>query len=756
MPSSTSRQVIYGIMIEGIGDNYAVHTTDKRYRFSWGRGLLDDPASVDPDNLYLDDLLRWPDQIGVTVDWLGGNVGGSEMTFAFRGNSQIWNHLCRYVINFNGRLVSSISATGLSITITEAGLAGGTVIFLEREAIALGTEAPPGTYTATRGLFETMPMAHGASEDDDREYFRPYMHPASLAGRRVDLFTIAIDATSYADEEIIWTGVLREIAFPVPGEVELQVSSVLELVRSRMINRKQWRGKLGNYPLRQIFEGGGKPAAGYSGDKRMVLMVGDVGTGIAHYQRIDDNKTLAGGVLRTQDPLLAWQSFNGHQIPDLNAASEDVGEAEAWEVLTSHPDQPANAAVPANNTLPLSQDPATLILQLLLSTNNNGSPGPNHATYDTGIAMIAGAIPADLVDVGQIETWGRRHAGVRLDRFSVGLETKEVELAELISSKILRPLGAVLAPARNGKLSVLQMTDNAAFGETVTSIGEDDLFADEDDVPKVMQLRRIHEGLDSILVTWNDPLNGDPPSKLDANDAVLRRRTGLGVQASISIDMSAFSGEEQVWAMAMQTITRWHRPIPLIEIETLRTINVWPGDVVDLTHPLFMGTAGSRSLVAARCLVSGRTERLDEESHFIKYELRLVGLIYARTGYIAPSATVVAWASPYLEVSVNNFTDPAGEIPTDVEGFGINDMIQLVDSQGAVRDPAIIVTDVDIPGSRLKLDPLTLGVLPVAGDIVRMAAYLWCTAAQQEKWVFVCTAAGFLGAADNPKEWTMP
>lgn len=753
-PSSTASQFMYGVRVEGLGDSAAA-AADQRICWTWGRDFLEDAATADPDGLYVDGLMRWPDEIGVTVDWLNGSVGESEQTVRIRGGTLIWNDLCKYGVDYSGKLAAAITATGTSIQLTEGGLASGTIIFLEREAIELGAEAPAGQYVCIRGVFSTMKAAHGIDLGDDTEYFRPSMHPSTIIGRFVNLVKIPFGSTGYSDEVPVWTGVIREVSFPQPAVVELQVSSAMEYVKSRLIARKQWEADVTWFPGQQMFLAmDSQPFAGArNASKRAVVMIDDEGTALARW-RVQGNRTYLGGYYNPQ--FTDWLPFADNPVPKVEWDEYEPSLHKVREVITSHRDQPSNDTPVADNTLPLSQVPHKLILQLLLSTENGGDPGANHATYDTGVDMIAGCVPADIVDVAQIEEWGLRHGGVVLDRVNIGMSGKPEKLYEVIQDKILGPLGAVLSSGQTGLVSVLQMTDVIGWGESVTTITADDLVQFEDgEAPKILQSRRLAEGLDSIVVKWRDPLNGGDPRKIKANDAINRRRAVLGSQNKKEVDASFITDEMVAWSLVVQTIARWHVPIPLVAIETLRTVDHWPGQIVGISNDLMMGASGARGLTGARGIISARQHMHDERANYIAYELRLVGLLYERDeAFISPAADVVSWGDPWVTISVNEYTDPNDPdgATKDVAPFTAGDIVQICNKNGSVRDAVVTVEEVDVPGDRLRLSGV--GVVPVATDVIMFAAYGSCTQDQKDKWAFICNAAGLL-VLDNPKRWSM-
>ena len=105
MVEATYQGAIYGIQIEGFGDATA-SATDQRYRWVWGRALLDGIASRDPDTLYLDGLKRWPREIGASVDFINGAVSTGTQSVELLGDALSWALLARTVVPVTGVLAA--------------------------------------------------------------------------------------------------------------------------------------------------------------------------------------------------------------------------------------------------------------------------------------------------------------------------------------------------------------------------------------------------------------------------------------------------------------------------------------------------------------------------------------------------------------------------------------------------------------------------------------------------------------------------
>lgn len=750
------------VRIEGIGDATATTATNKLYRWVTDSALLDDAATADPDSLYLNGLRLFPSELGFTADFRTGSVGAGSQSFELRGHAALWSQVFRYSHTVVAKLTAGISKTSTSLTLDTAGLTG-TTIYLEREAIRLGTESPALTYDVTgyRGQLQTTATAHGADADDDTECFST-LHV--LQGRIIEL--LAIDwgtSSAYGSEDVRWAGVVRKVVAPSPEIVRIEADSALSLVRGGKLMREQYRGPVHNFERTRngVVIGTDilveplvskpnalRPDAGYTNFRRNILATKD-GAAVVDHVLLDEALRIARCEVNDatidfgRSPRPEWTRFE-----------------DAWEVLSSADDAPANSASPAANTLPLASNPAVLLLQLLLSTDNGGSPGDNHATYDTGIANLAGGIPAALVDVDQIEAWGGRFFGGTdkrtgdLDSFHLGVEGKPDDLYESIQ-RALRPFGSVLVQGSGGKLAVASFADALPWGGT-NAINEAHILYP----PPISQDTRVEDAVDRLQMTYAS-WPGREPDVLNVEDAIKHRRQPPGWSSSLDFDFGAMTNLEQARFIAEQFVIRMHAPIPLIQLETLRTADYWPGDVVTVSHQYLFGPTATRGVTSAVMLVVDRTESLNEDSHSIAYGLLYVGALTGTTSYIAPSAVVDSWLSPTATLAANTYTiATAGrgpfrlDVPDDTattNPWAVGDNVQLCDQYGTVR---VAKVGVDAVGaSSLTLSTADLGgTVPAATDIIRVAKYGNSVAAQKTNWVYVADATNLLDG-DDPKRY---
>ena len=772
--SITSGRFILACRIEGLG-KASNDNTDGRYRWVTSRSALDAPDTVDPQNLYKDALQFWPSELGFTADFRGGDSNVGTQTFKFLGNSTLWEQVMRYQHGVVGQVGAEIEATDAYVDLDTSGLTG-TTIFLEREAILLGTESgvllsryqADGAGDGARGVLGTTAKAHGAAAADDKECFSTCNE---LSGRTIELLRINQDASSAYDETVVWSGVLRTIRAPSPDQIVITADSAMSLLRGAKLMRQQWHGTVTRVAhwglnmyhvdptgMRQGTPTVPFPSAGYDGNRKFVISDGSV-CGIAPYETVETNPESAR--IHINRPAAQILPFGDSPVFGPFEQWPTVG-TEFYEVLSSSSASISNAEVEAKNTLPLASNPGILLLQILLTTEKGG----NHATYDTGIANMAGGIPASLVNVEQIERWTHnnfgtdKHTFFGLTSFHLGADGEPEELDDVVK-RILSPFQAVLIQGENGKLEVASFADSIPFRASNT-ISEAQILSPD---VVITQDRRIQDAIDNIDVDYNS-WPGKESDLLHVQDAYNHLRKLPGWASELTIDMGGISNTQYARSLAEQLVILYHNPIPILTLETTRLANYWPGDVVSVTHPFIFGAAAVRSVTNAAMLVIGRTEVLDFNGHSIRYELAFVGALYTRTGRIAPAARVVNYteALSLILTTQNVYTSSTEgqglfrqDVPEDTDLtdlWEVGDYIQICDEYGTVRagNDAVLITAVG--DQTLTIDDTTLGTNPVANDIIRVSAYGSATEDQQDRFCFIANATNRLGVDDDGYDYT--
>jgi len=704
------------IMVEGFG------TAEGNYRY-----CLNDAPSFDSDNLYQVCLDSFPDELGTEVDFRTGKVSQTSMNFRLRRTDRTLNDFARArqpVALGNGEYVSATSTTILT-DVTDGSLEN-TIIYWERESILVGIHDGSGQYSSCqRAHLQTTAISHAQGLKSNRVIYGE-MPVNSLKGRKVTLIRVPSSATSYNDEEVLFIGVLDQkktngINF------ELVCRDALSLLTDFKLMEKPATFTGGSF-----FISTQKPDAGY-GDERAStnqIIVVDQKTGkiaranyIYYYGQNRTNYRLLGD---------SFQPVLDFPIAEL---SRDTNYS---EVLTTHLSQPSNSASPDTFTLPLSQEPATLILQLLTSTANDGQPGGN-GEYDTGINNIATSIPNDLIDVEGILAWGRRQGIYKVDNLFLGLEKEKDSVFDVIE-RILQPFGSVLLLGRQAKLTIASLADSKSFGSDNQILEEDVLSIGP------YQDYQVEDTLDRVVVEYGRiPGVVGGSSKDDTIDVLKGRYLPPGQRSQIEIDATAYSSRYVSRGVATNLLFRYRFPPPIVILETQPYLDLYPGDVCTVSHTQLLGnkTVGWEN---ETCLVIGRKEVYEfpdggfgQGEHYLSLTLAWVGAIYDNNfnSFIAPSARVTSYnaGTRVVTINTNRYVNDTNEyFEKDSEAFYVLDKIQICDQYGTVKEAVATVSVVGTNTLTLLLTPTNA---PIEGDIIRMASYDQAQTIQKERWCFI-------------------
>ena len=707
------------LRIEGVG------TAAGQYRFSTCAA----PA-WDSDALYLPTLISWPDEIGVEVDFLTGQARQTSGRFRLRQTTTLRAALydvSPVVVGLADSAVGQSSTTILTDTTTLAG----TVAHWGREAILLGTHAGSGTYTGcTRGYLGTQATRHGDGAQPDLEL---YARPWSLKGRIAQLVRVPADATDYADEVLLWTGVLHEVsaeglsAFVVEARDGLSLLSEVKLGLSAVTWTKSRPGSTR------------RPIAGFGSDPddmRCVVVEESSGrVAVVGYRSPVGSPTPGYRLdLGTISPV------GDFPLPDEGARYT----ASYREVITTHAAQPANSAAPDDDTLPLSQEPAKLVLQLLTTTANANTAGGN-GDYDTGLAYLAGSVPADLIDTAAVLEWGRRRAPYLVDNLWIGLDGPE-PLLDVIA-KILRPLGAALVVGQGGLLSVAQLADAPTYDDTDT-ITQDQILT-----LSPVQRRAIPTSIDAVEVTL-DLVPGLGTATQRTLDVRQSYRLPPGSGSTLEVDATAYLDPQVSRAGAMSLLLRYRLQPPAVSLEVLPTADYWPGDVVRVTCQNLLGPSGA-GITDEPALVVGRQYAVQGPEMArggagrvsLRLTLLLVGFIHKNQGLIGPSGVVSSYnaGTKTITLQANAYASTTNPYtPTDRAGFLAGDVVQIVDQYGTVVTATATVASVGTNTITLSASPSTA---PTGGDVVRVAAWGSAVTSSRAKWAFVADASDEVGGS---------
>jgi len=665
-----------------------------------------------------------------------------SLTFTLRGNDLLWRDTFTFRTDYVTYLTQDLTYTATTIFLHTAGIAVGTLLHLEREVVQILLDSGGGQYTVQRARLGTQRSAHPVGVE-----LYDTASPHALAGRIVQLYRVPASATGYADEELRWTGVLRSLSTPNGGgRVELQCDPLISLVRGTSLMRNQWRGWTGPRDTMGL-NNRAAPDAGYTGDattQRGLFMVDGSAYALSWIREGE------GYGIDTQG---ARELYRGAQALDADTEGSYLPAGkEVKEFFSTSAQQPPSSAAPSTDTLPLSQDAATLILQLLTTTPSGGAPG--NGPYDLGVPNLAGDIPQDLIDVDGILDWGRRYGSILpVDNLIIGADD-DADLYEIIQKRILQPRGASLTQTRGGLLGIAQLADVPRWGSSS--------LIDQSAVLEVglPTSRTLEDAVGAIKMTYATPPGGEG-STVEVVDARKGRVLPRGSYETLEIDAGAYYSPSLSKGLALGLAQRFSTTPPTLTLKVLRTQDYYPGDVVRLTHalafPASYAAQGARGVEDAVMLVTARGEHISPQEHSVTLTLLYVGALYSSQGLIAPSAEVVSWDGGTLTITVqpNAYTDAAGvDLPAnDAEGFVAGDVIQIVDQYGSPVTSGLTVASVGASTVVLTATPATL---PGAGDVMRLNTYAASTVASRADWTYIADASDHLGgSAADAKGYTL-
>lgn len=707
---------ILALRVEGLGKGIYGTGTDGLYRWA-----LEQPFVNDSSGVYVSGaLVGLPDEIGFECDFRAGRSSVGGLTFqllAFVEDAPLQPEQAFYTQRplVIAKLLEGLSSgTGTSTLYTDTpGLTGRTLI-LGNEALYMESEDSSSTYTATRGVLGTRAAIHGdpggeiRGQDDD-EIFDADDGPI-LRGRRVELIEVDSDG-DYADEVVLWTGVIDEISHPTPNVIEIGCTSALDHLRDRRLCESLWRGRRFSHDAPTAL--GGSGGAGYirvggtnSYDARALYAWGDKTAVLSAPPgaRPDSPITIdseRSTLLYADSALIDWN---------------DEPPQEVWQFFSTAPQAPD-----LGTGRRLSNNLATLTLQILtttpLGTNYDSAGGATN--YDLGDANIGAGVDWELVDVEGIER-ARRRLGdlLRVDAVHLGAEGKPVEALAWLSS-LWRPYGGVLTGGSGGLITVALFADSTEAGSVATSINVDDIA----ERVEPSQRRRLSDAIDSITIAYADRPGVDPI--VDTFNDVFNRRRQLKAPSTSreELDLLGCDDRQLVLDLGAAYIQRYNVPIPESTLSLLGQTDLWPGDLCRVTLGMLSGRDVETPVSGEIHLVTGR-RYVRKGGNRVTYRLLAVSQIYSNRGAWAPSVQVTSWDSGTSTVTcdANAYTTGDGPFSTDVEAFSTFGTADLM-----ILDAGDLSVKATCSSSSYGTNTITLtglgGYTPVAGDILVLRDY---------------------------------
>jgi hypothetical protein len=711
------------LYIEGFGNE------DGLYRMVHNAGLISTIVpNLTPTDVYIDGLLGWPAEVERGIDPLtfAPQVGAVDYSLARTPLTldALWNQRAPITLGTGGPY--SASATTLSFTGGSHADLQGTVIYWQREVIIVGTLASTvsgvSTYiTCQRGALYSTAQAQMSGLRPDPEVYSSLSE--TLRGRLVTLGFLPSTALGVYDEQVLHTAVLWDLTAPHAGEFVLSCRPLWSLVQGARVGRGLW--SVANARARNLT----RPAAGYlSASEDTQLLMTLRGEKRVQIEAWRGAATFGVTTISTQGQTI----FNPDRVP---LGPDD----RLTEVLSTHPLAPSNSATPGPDTLPLSQSPGVLVLQLLTSTDNNGVSGVN-GDYDLGIGAAGGALPVAILAVDEIVEAFSRQAAPLIDNLFI---YEERPLEDLLVD-IARTANLAWTQ-KNAQLTVVPIADIERYGQVTPTVVAGQILS-----TGITHDRRLGGTISQARATFAQR-PGQEPFEVVSRGAWRRARNppASDEEASFNID---FIGRDRVAIDLVSDAVERHSRAPVqITIQTLRTVEVGVGDVIRLTAPSVI-SGGALGVVDGRYRVMSVRSSVDGEQDVQTLLLLDVGAIYdRRVAWIAPSARVKSWDGGTLELEVYESVFGGQDIPEDAGAFAAGDVLQLTDQYGTTKASSLVVASV--VGDVITLTG-TPAATPADGDILRLAVWSSQTTTQREDWCSVAPDAGLGGDTANDYSYT--
>lgn len=640
----------YAIKVVGFGDATAATATDKLYRIATG------PIASDPDGLYISGaLVGYPKEINLEVALLDALVEGGQATFELGGKrttfAQVVAGLGRYDDGVNtalGSLTDDISASDTVVPTTTSGL-DGTVIYIGLEAILLGTEiGSTGSYTAcTRGVLRTLAQAHQVSGD---RYIFGHMHV--VPGRVMELIRVPVGG-GYSNEQRLWLGAVQRRQDLTRSGMKIigrHLLSFLEQVK--LCGPERFRAEVVSGTWRSgsaIGKAGGPasadghlPTAGTSGSPYFLICIDGKVAHLAKWAEIGDGLVhVSWGPSIGSLPVLA-------NIDNVDLDEEIPVGTGCWEWFTPNTDiQSQIVNRTTGGASYWSRKPIPWLRAILTTT-----PGGGNGSSDYGARTVGAFLDEDLLDTASWDAAAARFDDARISGMNLGFDGKAVPFGDVVKA-VLRPLHAGLGQTGDG-ISIVTYRDAIPYeGADATVTQADHVGARSN--PAGLDCND-DAGLDDVNVKARDYLTGKEVP-VESDDRIRQERYPYSGASEIEIDASAYSQAPQVAARVATDIAEAYRsPPPILPVKLRAELDLWPGKIVDYTHPDVWDTTGTTvrlGLTNAAMMVVGRKLVLGErdEHYSVQAQLALTGKGLRRVGHIANAVKVLSYTDPGASAS---------------------------------------------------------------------------------------------------------
>lgn len=710
----------------------------------------------DAEGLWLPTLAELPNELVWGVNPRTGESVTSTLRFALIPDATTRPLFLRSGWRKAANLTTALSSSDTTIYLDDGGAAENRHIWLGSECIQLRTHNGGGEYDCYRGRLGTLATAHGVGLGDEVEVFFAE-HGHNLPGRLCELTVVDGDTTSpLADAEtILWRGVVRKAE--KPGDlIVFEAASLLDLVREGRVLRSMWRGVGVNYVADEF---------GEQNTFRLLRRADNRFLQVRTPHFAGASTVISDGERIVAVPAIVADRVSDAAVWDAALAlplartrpPEGLGDIdEVWEVLpigaTTGGSVTAGAADDAHpeNDLPLSDDPYTLLLQLLTTTDDGGN-----GSYDVGPARGLGlGLRHDLIDTATFLQLSTLFGGVLRQRDLVlGLSGEPESLWDL-QRALLGPAFQCLGTAADGKITVIQYKDSNIVYEG-TAFDDDDVPLDAD-APSLDPIRV--RPASSVEVRYGGG-TGQGERTLPVQAPGVRSRWPVGYTDEIRLDLRGETDDVRAFRLGLAVAARATWTVAAVDVDAMPDLSLWPGDYARVTLADIPAADGEGSMASEGCMVVERAYTLDPWSARYTF-LRTSTVRDNRLAGIHLAARVSSYSAPTATIAANAFVQtshPAGwDQDSDawaaalaLSGVGTI-AVDILDSDLSLRGTATVTA--------AGANTLTLSspsVSPVANDVIVPTDYDAAEGVDEELFsffVYMADADGTLGT-DNDRAY---
>lgn len=647
-------------------------------------------------------MIDAPDSVETSVNPYTVEMSTSSFTFRFPATDEIATKLLHVQVRtpLSVALTFGSSTTALRVSGTGNTALAGTVVYVDDEAILVGTHTGSGIYTGcTRGYLGTVATGHGLGVQIFAK--NPYVNY-----RRVTL--IEIDRAT-GTETVRWRGFVDSVQTDTTGKsINVQCMELWATVAGATLNKGAPRLR----PSGSVVGGTafGRPIyIGYAAtDGRRVRP-----SSSSAWAQIGD--TLTACTSTSSKLLFDGPSTYWFGAPEFSADKDnDV----AFEVFVAGNEV---SGISSTDDLTYPAHPVAIAMAMLISSGGNTSSAYDVLGEEWGLA-----IPESLFDVSAIDALIEATANIKIDRLLLGWDGKTVQVVSTIRDALLRPYGFFLAVTDTGLLSI------ARLEPTAIDVGTLAQASPTTPIPERLSMELATDGqfwqaeAKIGALPWREPDSIVVQRDGSFRDNSRRSLFSRSLRLTYNFETVAPSSDTTVvLSELLNRIVVGKTAAPIVGITTTRADTYDIGKTVALTAPdiqqaWWIDRDGNRVTISTgqpsfAGIVIGRRYDLSRGT----YDLSLLLINWAGGAFVKWRAHALMIeshdGSGTLTVAQNAFHSGVN----DISFFDDSDEVVLCDKSGVqYAGPYSILVN---SATSLSLSGTPTGV--VAGDVVRLTYY---------------------------------